>query len=571
MKKAVEQLSFLEAKWEHDKLRAEIIKHNDLYYNKNKPEISDEEYDKLRTRLIQIEQQFSDILSTKEPVFSSLSNQKFKKIKHKVPMLSLDNTFDREGIEKFIKKATKLTNIDNFDYCCEQKIDGLSLSLVYNNGKLQYAATRGNGLIGEDVTQNALTIKNIPQTIDIRQLVEVRGEVYMPISEFANLNNKKTQFSSPRNAAAGSLRQLNPKITASRNLKFFAYYVDIEQISTQTEVLETLKQLGFDVCDYESCSSITEFMEYADKISKIRTKLDYCIDGVVLKINSLDIQKQLGSTVQFPRHSIAFKFYAEVAPTTLLDIEINVGRSGKISPVAILKSVNIAGAKLSRANLHNYQHIRELGLSIGDKISIERTGDVIPKIKNVITKTENSKYIEIPKKCPVCGTVLVETNKNLFCPNRYECKSQVISYLSYFVSKPCFNINGLGTKQIEQLYNWKYVQNPLDLFELKHNYELKNLIGWGELSVKKLFDNIEQSKNITLSRFILSLGIPEIGEHLSVILAENFCTLDNFINSNQESLSKINGLGQSKINSIIQFLQINQDFINKLYNIVNIV
>ncbi len=577
----------LEANDEYTKLVKLIRKYDYLYYNKDTSEISDAEYDKLRQRLLFLEELYPILRTSNSPSvkIGAPIGSKFNPVEHKTPMLSLENAFSFEDLDKFVTKACKYANIkkEELDYCCEQKIDGLSVSLIYSNGQLIKASTRGNGYIGEDVTKNAMQVVNIPHEISISEDIEVRGEVYMPITTFNELNeerkdNKEQSFVNPRNAAAGSLRQLDEQITAKRNLRFFAYYLSGIEIKTQIEVLTKLEALGFPVCCFEHCNTINEFQNYCLKIQKIRQDLDYAIDGVVLKINNLSLQEQLGFAGRNPRHSVAYKFPAEHVATKLVDIEVNVGRTGKITPVAILEPVQIAGSIVSRATLHNFNEINDKKLSLGDTISLERSGDVIPKIVDVLKKSSEPIIIDSPINCPSCGSILIKPNNyvDIFCPNKYECSAQVLAYITYFASKPCFDIKGLGKKQVKDLYNLGLVRTPIDLFNLKTSYidfGLQKKAGWGDLSVQNLLTSIEQSRTITLHKFINALGIPEIGNGLAENLANEFKSIDVFMNASEEQFRKMRGLGISKISNIVQFIsnEINVDFVKKLLQHVRIV
>lgn len=599
MSSKIEELTLLEAHKEIVELIHKIKYYDDMYYNHNKSLISDTEYDKLRLRLLEIENKYPILKNNNSPSYkvgSSVKSSKFAQVKHNIPMLSLANTFNKEDVFKFIERAYKYLKLDNcvFDYCFEQKIDGVSLSIIYNNGKLQTASTRGDGYIGENVTQNALQINNIPKNIgNIEGIIEVRGEVYMPISVFKQLNksqninskmfskyNTQEKFSTTRNAASGSLRQLDPLITASRDLMFFAYYINSNNIkinpNTQIEALELLKILNFNVCNYEHGNTIEQFIDYCNRIQSIRNTLDYEIDGTVLKVNSLEIQNKLGFVGRNPRHSLAYKFPAAQAITTINNIEINVGRTGKLTPVAILAPVNIHGSNISKVTLHNFKEISNKKLSIGDEVIIERSGDVIPKIVS-INKKSNNPIINAPKICPYCGTVLIQIDNSIdiFCPNHYSCPEQVVRYITYFASKQCFNIDGLGNKQVKELYDIGIVKNPIDLFKLESNPNISVLInrkGWGKQSVNNLLSSISKSREISLSRLIVSLGINEIGETIAIDISDYFKTIDKFINANKEDLQNVKKLGEKRINTIIQFINtdINLQFIRELKKYIKV-
>ncbi|MDR0744614.1 MAG: NAD-dependent DNA ligase LigA, partial [Holosporales bacterium] len=517
----------------------------------------------------------------------------FAKVVHKTPMLSLDNAFSLDDVEKFIAKIERFLKIprDLLEFCAEQKIDGLSASVVFNNGKIKYASTRGDGYIGENITENIKYVSDIPATIPINGEIEIRGEVYMPIKAFKEINetrekNGEALFANPRNAAAGSLRQLDPTVTKSRNLKFFAYSInDFDsqlKLKTQLEILEYLQKLNFRVAEYKLCQNINDLKEYYKNTYKIRNSIEYDIDGTVMKINSLDLQKRLGFVSRNPRHSIAYKFPAEEAVTKINDIQISVGRSGKITPIAILEPVELSGAIISKATLHNFEEIKRKDIRIGDKVTILRSGDVIPKIISVDedSRIEDLKIFDEPEFCPSCGAKLIRYNTliDLYCPNHYACAAQAVRYISYFVSKNCFNIIGLGENQIQELYTEGRIKNAVDIFTLEENDEkwdvpLVKKPDWGKISVKKLYNNIRASRTINLSKFLTALGIPGVGETIAQILANDFETIENLLNVSKSKLIDINGIGNILAEDIFNFFQnkVNIEFIENLMKYVTIV
>ncbi len=577
----------LAAQKEIDALSSMIRYHDDLYYNESAPVISDFEYDKLRQRLLFLEKKFPDLDKQDSPSHSvgPIVLAPFAKVSHETPMLSLDNAFNMSDMEDFITRITRFLNIevDALNFCGEQKIDGVSASLIYENGVLQTGLTRGNGYIGENITDNIKTIINIPHHIKTDSLkLEIRGEVYMPISSFEDLNqlrqsNQESLFSNPRNAASGSLRQLDPTITASRNLKFFAYYINEGVCRYQTDALNMLLDLGFEVAPFKLCSNLDDIIEYYTTMMNSRQNLDYEIDGTVFKINNFDLQKRLGFVGRSPRHSIAFKFPEEEVSTTLLDIEINVGRLGTITPVAILEPVNIGGAVISRATLHNFNEIEKMDLRIGDIVVLKRSGEVIPKIVMVdkSKRTGELKRYVVPTLCPSCQTPLEQDIGlvKLYCPNHYKCPEQIMQYIIYFVSKQCFNIDGLGKQQIIDLCNDGILKSPLDIFELyKYAHVLVSKKGFGYVSVDKLLTNIKKSQNITFNKLITSLGIPQIGEISAQSLADHFNNLDDLVNTTIEELTAIDGIGELMARDIYDFFHndFNIQFINKLTKYVTI-
>lgn len=571
-------------------LKKELKRHDDLYYNLSNPEITDVEYDELRKRLNELENHFPALKSSDSPsqkVGATVGNL-FSKITHKTPMLSLDNAFSKDDMLSFVERVRrflKLSDTDGIEFCAEQKIDGLSASILYQNGKLLYGATRGDGYIGEDITKNLKTIDNIPHNIEYLGELEVRGEVYMPIDSFNKLNefrelNAEQTFANPRNAASGSLRQLDPEVTRERNLKFFAYYIRSTdsnlKFNTQTEVMEYLQKLGFSTARYELCRTTDEIMTYYDEIYSTRGKLNYDIDGTVFKVNSLELQERLGFVGRSPRHSLAFKFPPEIAETKILDILINVGRTGKITPVAVLEPTNLMGATISKATLHNFEETKRKSIAIGDSVKILRSGDVIPKILAVTQKSSNQVF-EPPLKCPSCGAALVQYPQlvDLYCPNRYSCPEQVVNYISYFVSKSCFNIVGFGQKQILEFYNEGRIKSAIDIFKLEDydkHFPLSQKPGWGKTSAAKLYNAINASKTISLPRFIASLGIPGVGEVISEMLTSKFESLDNLITASKADLVDIEGLGELIASEIYSFFrnQVNIDFVHELVKCVTI-
>ncbi|GHT88948.1 DNA ligase [Alphaproteobacteria bacterium] len=592
--KNIEAFDLAEAKEELERLTKEIKKHDELYYDKNMPEISDSEYDKLRENLNKIEQKFPE-LKSENSISQNIGfapSRQFSKISHRAPMLSLDNAFSKEDMIQFIEKVEKFLKIsrENIVFCAEQKFDGLSASIFYKNGKIERAATRGDGYTGEDITENIKFVSNIPKIIDINSEIEIRGEVYMPISVFAELNEKREKkgellFANPRNAAAGSLRQLDPAVTKSRNLKFFAYalndYSQELKMENQSEVLDNLKGLQFDVGEYKLCFNIENIMEYYDKFYQNRKLLAYDIDGVVFKINSLDMQHRLGFVGRNPRYAIAFKFPAEQAETKITDIFVNVGRTGKVTPVAILDPVELTGAVISRATLHNFEEIKRKDIRIGDLVTIMRSGDVIPKIVSADKSKRGENFIEILpiEHCHSCNAKLVKYADliDLYCPNHYSCPAQIIRYISYFTSKNCFNIVSLGEKQIQDFYYEGRIKSAIDIFKLEENNGIEfapvhEKPGWGKTSEANLFRNINLSRNIEFPRFIAALEIPGIGENLSQILAEKFKNIENLLALSKEELTEIDGFGEISAIKIFDFFQneININFIKCLLKYVTI-
>jgi DNA ligase (NAD+) len=581
-----------EAKAELKYLRAKIRRHDNLYYNLASPEISDSQYDELRMRLNAIEERFKELVTKTSPskqVGAPIFGSHFRKITHKKPMLSLDNAFSKADIFKFMDKVSKFLRIDQatLELCGEQKIDGLSASIVYKDGEILYGATRGNGYLGEDVTGNLKTIADVPERIGLPGEIEIRGEVYMPTDSFMALNEERklqaeSLFVNPRNAAAGSIRQLDAAVTASRNLKFFAYYMDSFGndlgIATQIDMLQLLQELEFSVAQYRLCRNVDEVMDYYEQMLMTRNELEYEIDGAVFKINSLKLQEDLGFVGRSPRHSIAFKFPAGEAKTDIIDIVVSVGRTGKITPIAIVSPVIVGGATVSKATLHNFEEISRKGIAIGDTVTISRSGDVIPKITSVVEKSGNC-VPQSPTTCPSCGSTLEREGESidLFCMNYHGCPSQFARYAAYFVSKHCFDIPGFGAKQIEEFIWEGRIKSVIDIFRLKemddHGAKLAQKPTWGEISANKLYAAIDSKRTITLPRFITSLAILGVGEITARLLADKFETIDNLMNATKVELRELDGLGKTTTEHICSYMSNpkNIEFVQDLLRYVTII
>jgi len=568
-----------------------INKHNTLYHTKDQPQITDAEYDKLVRENYYLESEYPELKiqnSTSEKVGSKIHN-KFIKSLHISPMHSLANGFDKKDLIDFderIKKYLNLTSGERLEYICEPKIDGLSLNLTYKYGNLISAATRGDGKIGENVTENIKNINNIPLKLkgSFPELIEIRGEIFLTKSDFKKINaslENQNKFSNPRNAAAGSLRQLDYSISRSRPLKFLAHGIgksskDYVQFDNFYKNLETFG-IERNILNLKT-SNLKLIYDFYKQVDNQRSSLDYDIDGLVVKLNNLSDQKRLGIVGKNPRWSLALKFSAEKAKTLVKDIDFQVGRTGSITPVARLESVNIGGVIISNATLHNFDEIKKKNIQIGDVVEIQRAGDVIPQILRVTKKNSNrNKNIEPPKKCPVCGgkTYKEKNEAVLRCTNTYGCYAQKISQIIHFISKKALNIDGFGEKQAKQLYDLKIISNLADIFQLdKYKNIIENLEGWGDLSFTNLISSIEKSKSISLDRFIYSLGIRFIGEINAEILAKELKKIDNFIalSKNTSALVNIDGLGPKAISSIIEYFSHNQNLslIKKLSKILNI-
>ena len=546
------------------------------YYTLDNPSITDSEYDSLLRQLESLEEKYPEYKRSDSPTqrVGGTIISKFEKVYHEKPMLSLPDVFNIEEIESFYNKIKNAGISPHF--VCEQKIDGLSVSLVYKNGILVSAATRGDGTVGENITHNVKTIKNVPLSLPKNIDIEVRGEIFMHKDTLKKLNeerekNGEAPLQNCRNAAAGSIRQLDSSIAAKRNLDVFIYHLPNPEdynLKTHYEALEFMKSLGFKVNTKwnKLVSSIEEIENYINTLSKERESLSYDIDGVVIKVNELDAQKKLGYTVKYPRWAIAYKFPNDEVYTKLEDIIFTVGRTGQITPNAVLSPVIVMGSTISRATLHNEDNVLSLGLKVGDIVAIHKAGDVIPEVIRALPERRNGKEkdFEMIKTCPICKSLLVKKNVDYFCVND-KCPKRNIELLIHFASKNAMNIDGLGDKIIEDFYNMGYVTNIDDLYHLdKYKEDLKLLEGYGEKSVEKLLLSIENSKNNSLERLIFGLGISNVGSKTAKILAKRFENIDNIINADLDTLTNIKDIGSIIAASIVNYFKENISLINKL-------
>ncbi|MDA9684826.1 NAD-dependent DNA ligase LigA [Candidatus Pelagibacter bacterium] len=556
---------------------AELKKHNLLYFNKDNPVISDKDYDELKKEIINLQEkhQFLKDLKLIDNLVGSPPAKKFKKIKHLKPMLSLSNAFDKKDMIDFIKKIKNYLNDykNNIEFYCEPKIDGISATLIYENGNLVKGLSRGDGITGEDILENLKTISKIPKNIkgdDIPRLLEIRCEVFIGKKDFFKIKEK---FANPRNAAGGSLRQKDPRETSKIPLKYFAYgfgAIEPMKFINQSEFLSKISSWGFSVNPLsEITSNIDEIEKKHSVIDAQRSSLDYDIDGLVFKVNNLNLQKRLGSTSSSPRWAIAYKFSAEKAVTKIKDIIIQVGRTGAITPVAKVEPVTVGGVVVSNATLHNEEEIQRKDIRIGDVIQIQRAGDVIPQVLKVDAskRLKSSKKFVFPEKCLCGSSTIKEISKSTKkedavrrCTRGYDCKFTAREKLKHVVSKEAFNIDGLGKKVVDQFWNLGLIKEPKDIFQL--NYEkIKSLEGWGELSVENLKQAINKSKKISLDRLIYSIGIRHIGQENAKILASFFVSIEQFSNlikpKSREAILKnladLDGIGQTQIESIDNF------------------
>ncbi len=597
----VKALDKLQAEAELERLAKEIAAHDDRYYRKDDPAISDGEYDALRRRNEEIEARFPDLKRPDSPSdkVGSAPLEKFSKITHSVPMLSLGNAFSDEDVFDFESRVRKFLSLDAADplnFTAEPKIDGLSISIRYEAGKLVQAATRGDGTEGEDVTRNVMTISEIPSQVkadDFPEIFELRGEIYMSHKDFQLLNEKQIQagdkvFANPRNAAAGSLRQLDSSITAKRALKIFLYaWGEVSALpgETQSQVIAAFRRWGFPVNDLmKLCSGAEEMVAHHKYLEQQRAGLGYDIDGVVYKVDRLDYQQRLGFRSRTPRWAIAHKFPAERAITVLEDIEIQVGRTGALTPVARLKPVTVGGVVVSNATLHNRDYIAGIGrdgepirggedLRIGDTVVVQRAGDVIPQIVDLVSHGEGSSPYQFPDHCPVCKShatrdVNEKTGKvdavtrcsgGLFCP------AQRVEHLKHFVSRNAFDIEGMGAKVVEEFFEAGLIKTVPDIFKLKlHRDEIAARKGWKEKSTDNLINAIDAARKVDLDRFIYSLGIRHVGETKARLLARNYGDVDSFIGAMKQAgqsgdeeaygeLANIDGIGSVVADALVEF------------------
>lgn len=565
---------------EISKLVSLLNKYSYDYYVEDNPQISDTEYDTLYKQLEKLEENHPEYILENSPTqrVGDRVLDEFEKITHKIPMLSLSNTFSTEDLRDFDARVSKLVPGHNVEYICELKIDGLAISIKYEDGRLVSAATRGDGSVGEDVTENIKTIFSIPKVLKDNKTFEVRGEVYLPRKSFELLNseresNNEVLFANPRNAAAGSLRQLDSKITAKRRLSAFIYsIVGDDSIVSQENALNTAKEYNLPVNpNFKLCKNIDEVIEYINYWTDHKKDLPYDIDGIVIKVNSYDTQEEVGYTQKSPRWATAYKFPEEELATKLLDVELSVGRTGIITPVAILDPIVISGSTVSKASLHNKDIIDELDIHIGDMVVVKKAGEIIPKVVRVVKElrsTDSDKYI-MPEICPSCGqqTFTKENNPFTRCKNP-DCPDQNIRRIIHFASRDALNIEGLGDKVVTTLYEKGIIAHTIDLFSLERE-KLISLDRMGEKSVDNLLNAIENSKQNSLDKVIFALGILNVGKKAGKILAEKYLNLTNLMNATLDELVNLDDVGQITAESILDYLsdENNIKFINDLIKV----
>lgn len=579
-----------QAKADLEFIAKEMAKADIAYYQNDDPYLTDAEYDKLKLKNELLEKKFPHLIREDSPskkIGAPIKND-FAKIEHKVPMLSLGDIFSEEELIDFVKGIQRFLNTDlNIEISSEPKMDGLSFSARYENGILVKGATRGDGKIGEDITSNLKTIKGLPHFVnaaDFPSVIELRGEVYMSKADFFALNEKqnsqnKKAFANPRNAAAGSLRQLDSNITKERNLSLIVYtWGEVSDMNwkTQTEFLQKVKNWGFPVNPYNKlCHNLQDVINSYETLLQTRADLPYDIDGIVYKVNSLELQERLGYLTRTPRFAIAHKFPAEKAVTKINNIRIQVGRTGALTPVADLEPVNVGGVMVSHATLHNEDEIKRKDIRIGDYVYIQRAGDVIPQVVGVLKekRLHNLPEFEFPKLCPECGSHAIKEEDEAVrrCTGGLSCPAQAIESIKHFVSRDAFNIEGLGAKIVEDFYKEKILENPADIFTLEernggddlfslgNGLHLEKREGWGKKSVDNLFKAIRNKKEIELQKFIYALGIRQVGSATALLIAKNYISFENFKssmqNSDTEKLLNIDGIGQAMVKDIVEFFK----------------
>ena len=585
--KPTEQLTETEAKKELERLAKEIAEHDRRYYQDDAPTVSDAEYDALRRRNNEIEAAFPELIRSDSPSqkVGAKAAERFEKVRHSRPMLSLDNAFTDEDVRDFFARAKRFLGLPEDEplaLIAEPKIDGLSASLRYEDGELVLGATRGDGAEGENVTANLKTIKDVPKTFGGKKppkVFEVRGEVYMSHADFAALNERQQKagekiFANPRNSAAGSLRQLDPSLTARRPLRFFAYHwAEVSELPGKThwEVLQQLKAWGFPLNPLSKrFETVDECLKYYGEIQHKRAKLGYDIDGVVYKIDRLDLQNRLGFVSRSPRWAVAHKFPAEQAESVVERIEVYVGRTGALTPVAHVKPVTVGGVVVQNVSMHNEDEVTRKDVRVGDTVVVQRAGDVIPQLVRVVEerRPKGTKPYKMPEICPVCGSHAVrEVNPKTGepeavrrCVNTLSCPAQAVERLYHFASRYAFDIEGLGGKTVQEFFHDGLLKEPADIFllETRHGREIVEREGWGETSAAKLFAAINARRTIPLDRFILALSIPHVGESTAKLLARNFQSLDAFMKAMRskdaaEELDSIEGIGDVMAQAITDF------------------
>lgn len=560
-------MDFTKAKERALELTESLNYHNDRYYNQDSPEISDYEYDMMLRELEDIEAQFPELISPQSPTqkVGGQKGEKFSAVVHDVVMESLHDSFSEDEVRDFDRKVKEVA--PSATYVVEPKIDGLSVSCEYKNGVFVRGSTRGDGAVGEDVTENLMTIKSLPKKIaNAPEFLEVRGEVYMSLESFEKIvkqqeNNGEKPFKNPRNAAAGSLRQKDANITKTRELDIFIFNIQQikgEAITSHSQSLDYLKALGFPTTDYSMCDNVDEVLKQIDVIDKSRADLPCDIDGAVIKVNDFSHREMLGSTAKFPRWAEAYKYPPEEKETELLDIEINVGRTGALTPVGIFAPVLLAGTTVSRATLHNEDFIREKNIHIGDVVVIRKAGEIIPEVLSVAQCRSLDDPYEFPQVCPSCGSKVVREKDEaaVRCTNT-DCPAQLLRHLIHFVSRDAMDIDGLGSAVLEQLLNNGLIKNFVDIYNLRA-VDVAALERMGEKSALNLINAIEKSKSAEINKLIFALGIRHIGQKAAKLLCEHFLSIDAIFDASVEDILKIDGFGETMAQSVYDYFSLPQ-------------
>jgi DNA ligase (NAD+) len=576
-----------QARKEIERLRRELEHHNYRYYVLDAPEISDQEYDRMMRRLQDLEGLYPDLVTPESPTqkVGAPPRDEFGTVRHSIPMLSLQNAFADEELTEFDARVKRLLGTEDFDYVAEPKIDGLAVEVVYRGGIYAQGSTRGDGYLGEDVTENLRTVRSLPLRLragtgGLPSLLEVRGEVYLGKKDFAKLNKKREEsgepvFANPRNAAAGSVRQLDPSITAARKLDIFLYAIGRYEgvdFRTHWDMLEAFKSWGLRVNpEIRMCKNVEEAAEFHTHIETRRKHLDYEIDGIVLKVNSLELQEKLGQISRSPRWAIAYKFEPEQATTVIKAIKVQVGRTGALTPVAVMEPVHIGGVEVKSATLHNQDEIDRKDIRVGDTVIVQRAGDVIPEVVEVVRekRTGREKKFTIPNRCPVCGShVYRDPDEAVSRCTNMSCPAIIKQSIRHFASKAALDIDGLGTKIIDQLVERGLVKTVADLYRLTKD-DLMSLERLGDKSSDNLLRSIEMSKKTTLTRLIYALGIRHVGDHVARVLAEEFASLEDVEKADVDDLTSIPEIGPKVAESIRSFFEEkrNRDAISDLVNL----
>lgn len=537
----------------------ELNVHSYNYYSLDEPTISDAEYDKLFDELVELEEETGFVLDNSPTQrVGDVILEGFKQHTHITRLLSMDKAQDFETLYEFDRRIKRLLDIDTVEYVVELKFDGLNISLTYDGGKLQTGATRGNGYVGEDITEQVKRIYKVPMTIDDDRLYEIGGEAFMPLDAFSSYNkrNPEDTLKNPRNAAAGAIRNLNTSVIRKRSISAFFYNINTypeDVFETDEDIKKFLKKQGFEVAPYYyKEDDIEGVIKRAKEITKLRDELNYLIDGVVIKVNRLDYRGQLGTTDRFPRWAIAYKFEAEEAHTKLIGVNWNVGRTSKVTPTAILEPVDIDGVTVQRATLNNYNFIKELDLKINSEVLIRRSGDVIPEIMSADNTYGDTKEIEKPTNCPACGSKLNEIGAHLFCPNKLSCPPQLLAEMVHFVGRDNMDIDGVSEKTLQQMIKNLDVARVSDLYTLTAE-DLEQLEGFKDKKISNVLNSIEKSKNVKFNKFLNALGILHVGARTALDISENFSNLEELMDASYDDLVSLDDIGPATAESIVAF------------------